>query len=138
MPAPLTTIGTVSGLLHDAGEGCDAADYEGAAGDVVLADALIPLGDQTPPCRLGRQILLAARAEAAALVINFVGSDRPQGFYQPGRRQLRKIRAEARELPVLAVGSNRRVGARASNWWRSTDHAHFGAANSLVGIPSSF
>jgi hypothetical protein len=105
MPAPLTTVGTVSGLLHDAGEGCDVTDYEGADGDVVLIDALMPLAEQTPPCGLGRQILLAARAGAAAVVINLVGSDRPPGFYQPGPRNLKRIRAEADDLPVLAIGA---------------------------------
>jgi hypothetical protein len=80
--ARLTTGGeTVSGTVHDAGDGCMAADYAGASGKVALVDTLDPFyegiiaGWPTPPCTLGQQGVLAAAAGASALVSNLISPD---------------------------------------------------------------
>ena len=105
MPTVLSETGTVRGKLHDAGQGCDAEAYTGAAGKIVLVNAVAPFGSQDPPCGLGRQVLLAAKSDAKALVINFLGPDRPSEFYSPSPKTLETIRAQARNLPVVAIGS---------------------------------
>lgn len=80
--APLTAGGqTVTGTVHDAGDGCEAADYSGAAGKVALADTIDPFyvdiipGWPTPPCSIGQQAVLAANAGATAFVSNLVSPD---------------------------------------------------------------
>jgi hypothetical protein len=89
-PAPLTAGGqTVSGAVHDAGDGCQAADYAGAAGKLALADTVDPFyvgiigGWPVPPCTIGQQTLLAAAAGAEAFVSNLVSPDDAYGL-SPG------------------------------------------------------
>lgn len=76
-------LGSISGVVHDAGDGCDTADYAGASGMVALADSVDPfypfeLGD--PPCPIGTQATLAAQAGAAAFVSNLISFDDPYPF----------------------------------------------------------
>lgn len=88
-PGLLTDGGQVlAGVVHDAGDGCQAADYAGAAGDVALADTVDPfyvgiLPGWTVPCSIGEQALAASAAGAKALVSNLVGPDDAY-FLAPG------------------------------------------------------
>ena len=72
---------SVTGAVHDAGDGCEAGDYAGAAGDVALADTVDPFyegiipGWPTPPCSIGQQALLASAAGARAFVSNLISPD---------------------------------------------------------------
>ena len=81
-PGLLTDGGqVVSGTVHDAGDGCHASDYAGAAGEVALADTVDPFyvglitGWPTPPCTIGEQALLASAAGATAFVANLISPD---------------------------------------------------------------
>jgi hypothetical protein len=71
----------ISGAVHDAGDGCDASDYAGAAGDIALADTVDPFyvgvipGWTPPPCPVGQQAALASAAGALALVSNLISPD---------------------------------------------------------------
>lgn len=75
-PGLLTDGGQVlTGVVHGAGDGCQAADYAGAAGDVALADAVDPfyvgiLQGWTVPCSIGDidDIADAIRAAGAATI----------------------------------------------------------------------
>ena len=85
MPTLLSVVGPVSGRVHDAGDGCQAADYRGAAGRLALADTVDPfyvdiIEGWTVPCDIGRQVRLAARAGARAFVSNLIGPDDPYLF----------------------------------------------------------
>ncbi|MGI8658768.1 MAG: LVIVD repeat-containing protein [Candidatus Limnocylindria bacterium] len=71
--------GTISGSVHDAGDGCAAADYDGAAGMVALADSIDPFYD-APLCPIGLQASLAAQAGAVAFVSNLISIDDPYPF----------------------------------------------------------
>ncbi len=80
-PGLLTDGGqTLTGTVHDAGDGCHAADYVGAAGDVALADTVDPfyvgiIAGWTAPCSVGEQAIAASAAGAKALVSNLVSPD---------------------------------------------------------------
>ncbi len=92
MPQDLHAAGPVSGDVVDAGDGCEGADYAGAAGNVVLVDTRdffysgVIDGWPDPPCRLIKQTKLAARHGAAVLVSNFLSPDDPWAwpFDRPG------------------------------------------------------
>src|SRR5918996_3502908 len=72
---------TVTGIVHDARDGCEPADYAGATGKIALADTIDPFyvgiitGWPEPPCSIGEQALLAAAAGASAFVSNLVSPD---------------------------------------------------------------
>lgn len=66
---------TVEGTVLDAGDGCDAGDYVGAAGKLALVDTADPFYADTVPCTVGEQAILAAAAGADALVSNLVSVD---------------------------------------------------------------
>lgn len=79
--------GTLTGSVHDAGSGCDAADYDGAAGMIALADTIDPFYPDdfgAPPCPIGLQATLAAEAGALAFVSNLVSFDDPYAFGPDG------------------------------------------------------
>lgn len=71
--------GSVSGSVHDAGDGCDAADYAGAAGKIALADSIDPFYG-LPICPIGLQASLAAEAGSIAFVSNLLSVDDPWPF----------------------------------------------------------
>ena len=71
--------GSVTGLVHDAGSGCEAEDYAGAGGRIALADSIDPFYDE-PLCPIGLQASLAADAGALAFVSNLVSIDDPYPF----------------------------------------------------------
>jgi hypothetical protein len=81
-PGLLTAGGqTVSGGVHDAGDGCQASDYAGGAGRIALADTVDPFyfgiipGFPEPPCTIGQQAALASAAGATAFVSNLDSPD---------------------------------------------------------------
>lgn len=81
-PGVLTAGGqTINGTVLDAGDGCQASDYVGAAGKLALADTVDPSyvgvipGWPVPPCPIGQQAILATAAGAKALVSNLVSPD---------------------------------------------------------------
>ncbi|MGZ8597765.1 MAG: LVIVD repeat-containing protein [Actinomycetota bacterium] len=81
MPQDLQATGQIAGDVVDAGDGCQGADYAGAAGNIAVVDTIdffySDLIDGWPevPCRLIKQTRLASRAGAAALVSNFISPD---------------------------------------------------------------
>jgi hypothetical protein len=89
-PVQLTAGGqTISGTIHDAGDGCQASDYAGAAGKLALADSVDPFyvgiigGWPVPPCTIGQQTILAGAAGAKAFVSNLISPDDAYA-YAPG------------------------------------------------------
>jgi hypothetical protein len=89
-PMQLTAGGqTIGGTIHDAGDGCQASDYAGAAGNLALADSVDPFyvgiipSWTPPPCTIGQQTILAGAAGAKALVSNLISPDDAYA-YSPG------------------------------------------------------
>ena len=85
MPTTLTETGEFTGSVVDAGDGCQAADFEGVAGMVALVDTVDPyyvgvIDGWDPPCRIGRQVNLASDAGAALFLSNLVSPDAPWPF----------------------------------------------------------
>ena len=76
----LDAVGPVTGEMHDAGDGCQATDYEGAEGKVVLADSSHPF-DGAAPCSPAEQVFLASAADPAALLLSATGTRRPNTFW---------------------------------------------------------
>src|SRR6266542_5356214 len=73
-PTLLADVGPTSGTVHDAGDGCDASDYVGAAGKIALADSVDPFYNPAP-CAIGDQVVLAAKAGATVFVSNLLSID---------------------------------------------------------------
>ena len=104
-PGLLTDGGqVVTGSVHDAGDGCQAGDYAGAAGDVALADTVDPfyvgiLPGWTVPCTIGQQALLASAAGARAFVSNLISPDDAY-FLSPGvgRKEMAGL-----AIPVFSI-----------------------------------
>ena len=89
-PVQLTTGGqTITGTVHDAGDGCQASDYVGAAGKLALADSVDPFyvgiipGWPVPPCSIGQQTILSGAAGATAFMSNLISPDDAYA-YSPG------------------------------------------------------
>ena len=85
MPATLYDSGNITGDVVDAGDGCQAADFTGAAGTVALVDTVDPfyegiIDGWTVPCALHGQIRRAANAGATALLSNLISPDDPYAF----------------------------------------------------------
>jgi hypothetical protein len=97
----LTEVGAISAAVHDAGTGCEGDDFAGAAGKIALVDWEDPFVGGQPACGKKRQILNAAKASVAALMINVVSTDRPFVFPVAPER----IRTEAKDLVVVEVSS---------------------------------
>jgi hypothetical protein len=79
-PTLLSDVGTVSGQVFDAGDGCQAGDWAGARGKIALADTVDPFYvDVIPgwsvPCLIEHQTLLAARHGARVFLSNLVSPD---------------------------------------------------------------
>jgi hypothetical protein len=70
----LSAHGSITAVVHDAGAGCDATDYAGAAGRIAFADTVDPFYG-IPPCPIGEQAILASAAGAVAFVSNLGGPD---------------------------------------------------------------
>jgi hypothetical protein len=82
-PTLLADTGPISGTVFDAGAGCQAADYAGAAGMVTVVDSIDPFYPDLfgpPPCTIGDQANLAAAAGATVLVSNLISIDDPYAY----------------------------------------------------------
>jgi hypothetical protein len=89
MPTSLYDTGTITGDVVDGGDGCEAADFAGSSGAVVLVDTVDPyyvgvIDGWTVPCSLSGQVRRAANAGATALLSNLISPDDPYQFpYAP-------------------------------------------------------
>lgn len=108
MPTLLTERGALTGQVFDAGDGCQAGDFAGAAGKIALVDVMDPfyvgiLDGWTTPCTIGSQTLRAIRAGATAMLSNLVSPDDAWPFFRGGSRTLRAIQQEAGDFVVVQV-----------------------------------
>jgi hypothetical protein len=97
--------GALTSTVHDAGDGCAAADFAGAAGRIALVDTVDPfyvgiLPDWTVPCTIGSQVLLAAAAGADAVLFNLISPDQAWPFF---RGDLRAVQREAVGMPAVMI-----------------------------------
>jgi hypothetical protein len=104
-PTLLSEVGTVSGTVHDAGDGCQEADFSGAAGDVALVDTVDPfyvgiIPGWTVPCSIGSQVLRAAAADAEAILFNLISPDDAWPFFEG---DLRAVQQAAGGMPIVQI-----------------------------------
>ena len=104
-PTLLTQTGAVERRVFDAGDGCQAADYQGARNKIALADSVDPfyegiIPDWETPCPIGRQVVFAARAGAGALVSNLVSPDDPYPYFEGPFDLVQEIAAG---MPVVQI-----------------------------------
>lgn len=108
MPTLLTERGTVTGQVFDAGDGCQASDFAGAAGKIALVDVVDPfylgiIDGWSQPCTIGSQTLRAIRAGATAMLSNLISPDDAWAFFRSPRQTLRAIQQEAGDFVVVQV-----------------------------------
>lgn len=152
----------VTGTVHDAGDGCQASDYAGAAGDLALADTIDPFyvgvipGWPEPLCPIGQQAILAANAGADVFVSNLIS---PDDAYQldPGvdPRALSQAVAgmpiiEIADIDDLAAGIRAAAGpvtvtatAQTPSWgylrvFRENANEEWQQVGSFTGAPHAF
>lgn len=104
-PTLLSDLGTVSGDVHDAGDGCQASDYAGATGKIALADSNDPfyvgiIDGWSVPCSIGTQVVLAAQAGASAFLSNLVSPDDAWPFF---RGNLRAVQGAAGGMAIVQI-----------------------------------
>jgi len=105
-PTLLSEGGTaVSGTVWDAGDGCQASDYSGTDGKVVLADTVDPfyegiIAGWTVRCAIGDQVILAAEAGATAIVFNLISPDDAWPFFFG---DLRAVQEAAQGIPIVQI-----------------------------------
>jgi hypothetical protein len=97
-PTLLADIGPISGAVHDAGDGCEASDYAGAAGKIALADSVDPFYNPAL-CAIGDQAIMAAEAGATAFVSNLLSIDDAYGYGPETGADL----SVATGMPVLQI-----------------------------------
>jgi hypothetical protein len=107
IPSPLTLVGSITGEVFDAGDGCQQSDYEGASGKVVLVDSFDPFANINVPCDPTDQLVMAAGAGTAAVIANVVGNERPFGSlgFPLNPSNVESTLQALEGLPVVAVGS---------------------------------
>jgi len=86
-PTLLSELGTVSGTIHDANDGCESSDFAGSAGDIALVDTVDPfyvgiIPGWTRPCTIGSQVLRAADAGADGVLFNLISPDDAWTFFE--------------------------------------------------------
>ncbi|MBA3778526.1 MAG: hypothetical protein H0X16_04365 [Chloroflexi bacterium] len=107
-PRFLTAGGqTKSAAVYDAGDGCQASDYAGAAGRLVLADTVDPfyegiIDGWSVPCPIGLQAQMAGAAGADAIVFNLISPDDAYG-YRPVGSSAGAIAAAGPGLEVFMI-----------------------------------
>ncbi len=106
-PTQLLETGEVTGEVFDADDGCQAPDFQGAAGRVALADVTDPsyfflIPGWTVPCDIGRIVLNAAQADAEALLLNLI-SPADAAPFAPSGNTLQQIQTDARGMPIVQV-----------------------------------
>jgi hypothetical protein len=95
MPTPLSSIGVTTGEVFDAGDACEASDFDGAAGKIALFDA-----GEAVACGIGGQVVRAVRSKAEGFLINALGTSRPSYFqFLLGRGAATKVNREAVGVP---------------------------------------
>jgi hypothetical protein len=104
-PTLLSEIGTVTGTVHDANDGCQETDFDGAAGDVALVDTVDPfyvgiIPGWTVPCSIGSQVLRAAAAGAEAVLLNLISPDDAWPFF---RGDLNAVQRAAGGMAIAQV-----------------------------------
>ena len=160
-PIQLTSQGeTISGAVHDAGDGCQASDYAGAAGNLALADSIdsfylgiIP-GWPATPCTIGQQAILAAAAGASAFVSNLISRDDAYA-YGPGadRRalaalgipvfQIADIDDVAAAIRAAPGGATMTIAAQQPSWgyirvFREDGNSEWHQVGSFTDAPNAF
>jgi hypothetical protein len=86
-PTLLSELGTVSGTIHDANDGCEASDFTGSAGDIALVDTFDPfyvgiIPGWTLPCTIGSQVVRAADAGTDGVLFNLISPDDAWPFFE--------------------------------------------------------
>jgi hypothetical protein len=110
----LLRTGDIAADVFDAGDGCDASDFTGAAGKIALADSVDPFykgiieGWGPVPCTIGQQAVLAARAGAAAFVSNLISPDDAYPYF---RGDFRRVRRATEGMPIVQISSVDRIAA---------------------------
>jgi len=104
-PTLLSELGTVSGTIHDANDGCQASDFSGAAGAIALADTVDPfyvgiIPGWSVPCTIGSQVLRAAEAGAHGVLFNLISPDDAWPFFEG---DLRAVQQEAAGMAIIQV-----------------------------------
>lgn len=105
MPTTIAASGETTLELFDAGVGCTAARFEGAAGKAVLVDVADPFLSQDPACYPEDQILLAAAANAGVVILNWIGPTDPCGC-QPPPVIFEQLLQDAADTPVALIAEN--------------------------------
>ena len=98
LPTTLTESGAVSGDVHDAGDGCQASDFEGASEKVALFDVWSRFARHRP-CGLAGQARRAHAAGAKAVLGNFRGRYRPNIFFF----NVSRVADQLTGMPVVIV-----------------------------------
>lgn len=98
----LARTGAKTGSLVDAGDGCQAGDFSGAAGQIVLFDVR---WDGRDACRIDLKIRNAVAAFASAVVVNLMATVDPQAFVQPSRDTVRLAAERAPGMAALVVAA---------------------------------
>jgi len=104
-PTLLSEIGTVGGTVHDANDGCQAADFDSAAGNIALVDTYDPfyvgiIPGWTVPCSIGSQVLRAVAAGADAVLFNLISPDDAWPFFSG---DLRAVQRTAGGVAIVQV-----------------------------------
>ncbi|MGH2651627.1 MAG: hypothetical protein ACRDHK_10495, partial [Actinomycetota bacterium] len=104
-PTLLSVDGTTTGQVHDAGDGCEAADFGVAAGKIALIDTVDPfyvgiIPGWSAPCDIGSQVVRAAQAGAAAMVSNLVSLDDAYPFFEGN---FRAVQEAAQGMPIVQI-----------------------------------
>jgi hypothetical protein len=105
-PTLLTLAGPVSGMVHDANDGCQASDFAGADGKVALVDTVDPfyvgiIPGWEVPCTIGSQVEHAGNAGAAAMLSNLISPDDAWPF---GANTLTRRGAQVAEgMPIVQM-----------------------------------
>jgi hypothetical protein len=102
MPTLLYDTGPITAGVHDAGDGCQAADYAGASGQIALADTQDPFY-VTPPCSIGAQAILAAQSGAVAFLSNLVSQDDAYAFGPDTEAEFEQVQQEAVGTPGVQI-----------------------------------
>jgi hypothetical protein len=94
-PTLLSEIGTVSGTIHDANDGCQASDFAGASGRIALVDTVDPfyvgiIPGWTVPCTIGTQVVRAVEAGADGVLFNLISPDDAWPFFEGNFRAVQQ------------------------------------------------
>jgi hypothetical protein len=95
-PTLLSELGTVSGTIHDANDGCEASDFTGASGHIALVDTVDPfyvgiIPGWTRPCTIGSQVVRAAGAGADGVLFNLISPDDAWPFFEGSARAVQQV-----------------------------------------------